>query len=242
MVEITFPYCYSETMRRSNKTRRINQIFLAILPLLLAIAVGILELSLTRPVQKEEKSGCGCDLRENTGNFDTNEKIAYFLNQPVLPPLQALSPTKEAGVLGETSGEEKWIEVDLSEQKLTAWEGSSKFLETLVSSGKWARTPTGEFNIWGKFKYTKMSGGSKENHTYYYLPNVPYTMYFYRGFGLHGTYWHNNFGQPMSHGCINLPTLAAEKLFYWASPNLPSGQNSVMASKDNPGTKVIIHD
>jgi lipoprotein-anchoring transpeptidase ErfK/SrfK len=50
----------------------------------------------------------------------------------------------------------------------------------------------------------------------YYLPNVPYTMYFYRGYGLHGTYWHANFGRPMSHGCVNLPTYEAQWLFNWA--------------------------
>lgn len=229
-------------VNKTRKTKRTNKIFWAILPLLLAVAVAILELSLARPVKKESASGCACDPKQATGDFDANEKIAYFLNQPVLPPFQALAPMKETVVLGETSNAENWIEIDLSEQKLTAWEGSQKFLETPVSSGKWARTPTGEFNIWGKYKYTKMSGGRKENHTYYYLPNVPYTMYFHLGFGLHGTYWHNNFGQPMSHGCVNLPTLAAEKLFYWATPSLPPDRNSVMASQDNPGTKVVVHD
>jgi lipoprotein-anchoring transpeptidase ErfK/SrfK len=51
----------------------------------------------------------------------------------------------------------------------------------------------------------------------YYLPNVPYTMYFYGGYGLHGTYWHNNFGTPMSHGCVNLSTADSGWLFDWAS-------------------------
>ena len=51
----------------------------------------------------------------------------------------------------------------------------------------------------------------------YYLPNVPYTMYFYQGYGLHGTYWHHNFGTPMSHGCVNLATPDAEWLYNWAS-------------------------
>jgi hypothetical protein len=192
-------------------------------------------------MREKSADGCGCNPSLETGEFELNETTAFFLNQPVLPPLTAL-PVKEAAVLGESAKEGKWIEIDLSEQKLIAWEGASKFLETLVSSGKWGRTPTGEFNIWGKFKYTKMSGGRKENHTYYYLPNVPYTMYFYRDFGLHGTYWHNNFGHPMSHGCVNLPTLAAEKLFYWATPSLPDGKSTVMASNDNPGTKIVIHD
>lgn len=222
--------------------RRFRKRFWLILPLLVLVATGILGLSLAGALRKTSPGGCGCDFQQATGDFDPTEKTAFFLNNPLLPPLAALSPSKEVTVLGETSGAEKRIEIDLSEQKLIAWEGENKFLETLISSGKWGRTPTGEFNIWGKFKYTKMAGGRKENNTYYYLPNVPYTMYFYQGFGLHGTYWHNNFGQPMSHGCVNLPTLAAEKLFYWATPNLPPGQNSVMASKDNLGTKVVIHN
>ncbi|MGE5251028.1 MAG: L,D-transpeptidase, partial [Bacteroidota bacterium] len=50
-----------------------------------------------------------------------------------------------------------------------------------------------------------------------YLPNVPYTMYFYKGYGLHGTYWHNNFGTPMSHGCVNLRIEDSKWLYNFAS-------------------------
>jgi hypothetical protein len=75
----------------------------------------------------------------------------------------------------------------------------------------------------------------------YYLPDVPYTMYFYGGYALHGTYWHDNFGQPMSHGCVNLETGNAEKLFEWAEPALPPGQTQVTASVANPGTLVVVH-
>ncbi len=221
--------------------RRVNKVFLIILPILLFVALGILVWSF-RVYWEKRTSGCGCDFQAATGKFEENQKEAYFLDQSLPAPLAALPEAKTPIVLGESNTGEKWIEVDLSDQKLTAWEGNTKFLESLVSSGKWGKTPTGEFNIWGKFKYTKMSGGSKENHTYYYLPNVPYTMYFYNGFGLHGTYWHNNFGHTMSHGCVNLPTLVAEKLFYWTTPSLPPNQNSVAATKENPGTRVVIHD
>ena len=55
----------------------------------------------------------------------------------------------------------------------------------------------------------------------YYLPDVPYVMYFYQSYGLHGTYWHSNFGQPMSHGCVNLPTPEAEWFFNWAEVGTP---------------------
>jgi len=68
-----------------------------------------------------------------------------------------------------------------------------------------------------------MSGGSKENGTYYYLPNVPYILFYYNnqvpkqyGYSLHGTYWHDNFGTPMSHGCINMKTEDVAQIFNWA--------------------------
>lgn len=95
--------------------------------------------------------------------------------------------------------------------------------EYTISSGKWGRTPTGVFKIWTKIRSQKMEGGSKLTKDYYYLPNVPYIMFFYNndypkrvGFSLHGTYWHNNFGVPMSHGCINMKTADAAEVFHWA--------------------------
>jgi hypothetical protein len=222
--------------------KKINKIFLFILPLFFLTAGAILDLSLQSFKGAIFSGGCGCDIAHADGNFAVSEARAVFLNQEITPPLAALPEKEEGGVLGDVSPDQKWIEIDLSEQKLIAWQGGQKFLESLISSGKWAPTPKGEFNIWGKYRYIKMSGGSKELHTYYYLPNVPYTMFFYKDFGLHGTYWHNNFGQPMSHGCVNLPTLVAEKLFYWTTPTLPLGKNYVLASEENPGTKVVIHD
>lgn len=91
-----------------------------------------------------------------------------------------------------------------------------------------------------------MEGGNKDLGTYYNLPNVPYTMYFYnkeipktRGFGIHGAYWHTNFGHPMSHGCVNVDPVDAEKLYYWADP--PSTKYTTYSDKNNPGTKIVIH-
>ncbi len=169
----------------------------------------------------------------------SREKTAYFEGKQIIPFLAQL-PEPQIKVMG-ASSQDKWIEVNLSQQKLIAWEGDKIFFETPISSGKWYPTPTGEFYIWSKFKYTKMEGGKSGTNTYYYLPNVPYTMFFHNGFGLHGTYWHNNFGTPMSHGCVNLPTIAAEKLFYWVDPSLSLGNNSASSTKSNPGTKVVVH-
>jgi len=106
----------------------------------------------------------------------------------------------------------RWIDVDISAQRLVAYEGSRAVFSTLVSTGL-PRTPTvlGRFKIYIKLRSTTMTGPG------YRLPGVPYTMYFYGGYGLHGTYWHNNFGHPMSHGCVNLRTSDAQWLFNWAS-------------------------
>lgn len=174
------------------------------------------------------------------GSFDASERKAWFLNELVAPLGTPLAQReKPVPVLGETA-DEKWIDIDLSTQTLRAMEGDREIYRFLVSTGKWAPTPTGEFRIWIKLRYTKMSGGSKEKHTYYYLPNVPYTMYFYQGVGIHGAYWHNNFGQPMSHGCVNMAIPDAEKMYEWAGPVMPEGKSVVHASAENPGTRVVV--
>lgn len=184
-------------------------------------------------------------LPTQPGEFDPQEKAAVWLGQVVTPPQREYAQSEDSKkiassqVLGETS--EKWIEVDLSSQRVLAHEGDKVVYEFPTSSGKFAPTPTGEYEIWYKTKYTKMEGGDKGTNRYYYLPNVPYVMFFYGDFGLHGTYWHNNFGSPMSHGCLNLSIANAEKLFYWTGPTIPEGESTARATKDNPGTKVIVH-
>jgi hypothetical protein len=62
-----------------------------------------------------------------------------------------------------------------------------------------------------------------------------------KGFSLHGTYWHNNFGTPMSHGCINMKTSEAALIYEWADPQIPTGKNSVRSTPENLGTQVIIY-
>jgi lipoprotein-anchoring transpeptidase ErfK/SrfK len=129
-----------------------------------------------------------------------------------LPQQAATSPTPiPAPAEPEEINEARWIDVDLSEQLLTAYEGHTPVRTTLVSTGLVnTPTPEGQFRIWVKFRYDDMEGPG------YYLANVPYVMYFYKGYGLHGVFWHANFGQPMSHGCVNLPTAEAEWLYNWA--------------------------
>lgn len=180
------------------------------------------------------------EIKRQTGEWMASASEAIFLNKKVSSPLAEFP--KEEKVLGEATPQEKWIEIDLSDQRLFAHEKDRIVYEFPISGGKWAPTPQGDFTIWIKLRYTLMSGGSKEDNTYYYLPNVPYVMYFYKGYGIHGAYWHNNFGTPMSHGCVNLSIPDAAALFAWADPFVPANKSVAYPSKENPGTKVIIHE
>jgi lipoprotein-anchoring transpeptidase ErfK/SrfK len=128
------------------------------------------------------------------------------------------TPTSESGAPapsapGYASGNgERWIDVDLTNQSLYAYEGDTVVNSFIVSTGTWLTpTVTGQYKVYVKIRSGSMSGPG------YYLPDVPYIMYFYKSYGLHGTYWHNNFGTPMSHGCVNLRTDEAAWLFNWAS-------------------------
>lgn len=108
--------------------------------------------------------------------------------------------------------DERWVDVNLSQQMVYAYEGTTLVNSFLVSTGTiYHPTVTGTYRIYVKYRAADMSGPG------YYLPAVPYVMYFYQGYGLHGTYWHNNFGTPMSHGCVNFRTEDAGWVFDWAS-------------------------
>lgn len=106
----------------------------------------------------------------------------------------------------------RWFDVDLSDQRMYAYEGDTLVRTFVVSTGTW-QTPTlkGRFKVWIKLKSAPMSGPG------YYLPNVPHIMYYDGDYGIHGAYWHNNFGVPMSHGCINLNLTDAEWAYNFAS-------------------------
>lgn len=110
----------------------------------------------------------------------------------------------------------KQIIVNLSDQRIYAYENGVLMRAVTVSTGlPGTPTVTGDYRVYWKLNSQTMSGPG------YYLPGVPWVMYFYQGYAIHGTYWHNNFGQPMSHGCVNLPTPEAQWFFNWAEVGTP---------------------
>lgn len=183
----------------------------------------------------KDLSGKSSDTREGT-----------YLGKEVTSPPVVYDLFYGKKLLGTSTAQNKHIYVDLTHQKLYAYEGNDLVYTFLISSGKWHYTPTGNFRIWIKLRYTRMTGGDPAIGTYYDLPNVPYTMFFYNdeypkhmGYGLHGTYWHHNFGHPMSHGCVNMKTEDAEKIYYWSNPQVLG--LTTFASDDNPGTPITIY-
>ncbi len=139
--------------------------------------------------------------------------------------------------------EERWIHVDLSTQTLVAYERDRPIRAFIISSGL-PNTPTvvGEFRIGTKVRAQTMDGGDPELGNDYFLPNVEWVQYFFQDYGLHGTYWHQDFGQPKSHGCVNMTNTDAKWLFDWAGPVWDGESVWQKSTPDNPGTLVIVEE
>lgn len=145
---------------------------------------------------------------------------------------------------------ERWIDIDISEQTLVVYEGDRPVYATLISSGKESRieekdhsTPRGMWRVREKHVVATMDGnGTAAGDLPYSIEDVPYIMYFHKSYATHGAFWHRNYGVQMSHGCINLAPLDAKWLFYYADPPLPEGHHGTWSSKERPGSWVVVHD
>ncbi len=142
---------------------------------------------------------------------------------------------------------EKWIDVDLDQQILVAYEGARPAYVTLVSTGRRSNdeleryeTPAGSFRIRGKHVATTMDGDTAADGPYS-IEDVPWAQYFFENYALHGAFWHNNFGWRQSHGCVNLSPPDARWLFFWSDPQLPDGWHAVFATSEHPGSRVELH-
>lgn len=112
---------------------------------------------------------------------------------------------------------DKWVSIDLYEQVLIAYEGDTPVFATLVSSGlpQWS-TNEGVFNVYLRYQRTLMSGAYGQPD-FYYIEEVPWTMYFDNDIALHGTFWHDGFGYRQSHGCVNMSITDAHWVYQWSN-------------------------
>jgi hypothetical protein len=144
---------------------------------------------------------------------------------------------------------QKWIDVNLSEQTLTAYEGEKPVFATIISSGKHDdedktkdhRTVQGSFRIFEKHIAATMEADTASDGPYK-IEDVPWIMYFEGSYALHGAFWHASFGHERSHGCVNMQPVDAKNLFAWTGPAVPPGWHGVKATDKNPGTRVFVHE
>lgn len=151
-----------------------------------------------------------------SANNITNPNLIYPGENIVIPEKLPPGATPPPPVAPAAPQGNKVILVVLGQQMVYAYENNKLVRSTLASTGlPYTPTVQGTYAVYVKYPAQLMYGPG------YYLPNVQWVMYFYEGYGLHGTYWHENFGQPMSHGCVNLPNAEAEWLFNWAEVGTP---------------------
>lgn len=138
--------------------------------------------------------------------------LSSELIQAQKPPFLSVQHASLSQLKALKQSGERWIEIDLSTQRLIAWEGNRPVYAVIVSTGKTSTpTPTGIFSIQTRYRTTRMSGEG------YDVPDVPYAMFYHRGYAIHGADWHNSFGTPVSHGCTNVAVNHARWLYNWAS-------------------------
>ena len=148
----------------------------------------------------------------------------------------------------EVAAGERWIDVDLEKQALVAYDWLQPRYVTLVSSGRRKvprpeldyRTPRGPFRIRAKHLTATMDN-DEPGEPPYSLEDVPYVMYFEGAYAFHSAFWHDRFGRPRSHGCINMAPEDAKWLYNWAGPDVPANWHGGYATDENPGTWVFIH-
>ena len=155
-----------------------------------------------------------------------SDNLNYYI-----PAVQArlIPPEETSPISPDVHPDKKYIKVSLDDQELTAFEEGRVVLKTKISSGldysppgeiPW-KTPTGRFNVQTKMPSKHMGGAElTDDLEAYVLPGVPWASFFEpeNGIAFHGTYWHQNFGMPMSHGCINMKTEEARWLYRWVTP------------------------
>jgi hypothetical protein len=160
--------------------------------------------------------------------YDSHLKRSYYVPSHDM----RLVPNDELTTLSpEVPDDQKRIVVDLTTQLVTAFEGETLVFSQRCASGvRGTDTPKGEFRTYHKGPSIHMTneGDAVEEDHIYSLPGVPWCSFFTgAGNAFHGAYWHNDYGQPRSHGCVNLPSEAAKFLYRWSKPTVPADMDYI---------------
>jgi hypothetical protein len=176
-----------------------------------------------------------------TGTNDAGKPLSYRISATEWIPIgdvRMIQPAEPPPLLREG---ERWIDIDNDTQTLVAYEGNYPVYATLVSTGaRDTPTETGLWRVWKKVAETDMSGLSGEDP--YAVATVPWTQFFSpeKGLALHAAYWHDRFGTPRSHGCINLSPRDARWLYFWSDPVIPPGWTMAAGVSEAPGSIIRV--
>lgn len=194
-------------------------------------------------VREEVEDGRYTYLRETIEGEEGEEPTHHWFRARDVRVARPAEPPSDIGP------EDKWIDVNLAEQTLVLYDGRTPVYTTLISSGLPNRrnlpdrdfeTLAGLFRVKSKHLTDTMDGDTAVDGPYS-VDDVPYVMYFELAYALHSAFWHNRFGRPKSHGCVNLAPLDARHVFNWAEPPLPEGWHSAYPTEEVPGTWIWVH-
>ncbi len=170
-------------------------------------------------------------LETRDGDYIANDAIRLLSRRENFPSFAA--------------GKRKWLDLSIRDQAIVAYVGKKAVYATLVSTGRGGladpekshATARGTFMVHSKHVSATMDGSDDKSDSYNLL-DVPFVQYFHKGYALHGTYWHDEFGKERSHGCVNLSPIDSAWIFEWTDPAVPEGWHSVL-NKDR-GTVVFV--
>lgn len=172
--------------------------------------------------------------------YQLQEGMAEFGTGPYAPAweLRVLSPRELTPIAPKVKV--KHILINRSEQTLTCYHDATKVFHTRVATGLYdTPTPRGHFKVLYKRHTRRMVGTI--NGDDYDLPGIPFPVYItHTGVAIHGTYWHNDFGTPHSHGCVNVTATAAKWIFRWVTPSISYPDYTSFANEGNAGTPVTV--
>jgi lipoprotein-anchoring transpeptidase ErfK/SrfK len=195
------------------------------------------EIAFHKPVQltgKTTKIGDDRLVEAKDGTWLKSEDLATAVKPSELPPF--------------AKGDKKWIDISILGQILILYEGTKPVYVTAVATGRDGlgdpkttfSTVRGTFKIREKHVTTTMDAHEVDNK--FELRDIPYVEYFEKGYAIHAALWHDEFGKPRSHGCINLAPIDARRVFMWTDPPLPADWHAVYTGEPTgEGTTVHIH-
>ncbi len=192
----------------------------------------------------EEIFGEWVDGKNLWYKIDGGKYAGDYVFSDYVTPMEQPAPPKDFTIPDGIKEDENWIDVNLTKKILTLFKYDKPLFSTYISPGRQGNpTQAGTFRIWYKLKKADMQGGPPLHSYYYYLTDIPWTMFYNYDYAIHGTYWHDKFGTPQSAGCTNMTQGDAKYIFDNTLPAVPDDKVGVFArDANNKGTGTVVYN